>query len=163
MNPLRRPRPFPVADRDRDGQPYEHAHPRLAAIRWLREKIADQQAGLDPFDPTIFVLLARPHEPVWAYRALELTGTVISRQHDGVGGQRLRAILEADVRAELGLDGPEPPKMADEPLASRRADPAVVARDIVAPSTVLHAASEESEGMLALRRARQAYDERQVQ
>lgn len=119
-------RPFPVADRMRDGTPVESMHPRLAAIRLLREHIADRRAGLDPYDPSIFILDAHEHERTWAYRCLELTGRVLDFRRFG-DGTRLRATLEADVRHELGLDTLDPPTMADEPLASRGVGHAEVA------------------------------------
>src|SRR5437868_5869834 len=128
MFKLRPTRPFPVADRFRDGAIVEAMHPRIAAIRLLREHIADRRAGLDPYDDTIFVLVAHEHERVWCNRALELTGLVLTYLPDG-DGIRFRAILEADVRQELGLDGPDAPTMGDEPLASRGVDAALVLMD----------------------------------
>src|SRR4051812_34252047 len=98
-------RPFPVADRTRDGDPYRMMHPRLAAIGLLREKITDRKAGLDPYDTSIFILVARPDEKVWANRALELCGIVLSTSVvTAEGGRRFRTHLADDVRAELGLD-----------------------------------------------------------
>ena len=110
---------MPAATHSRDGEPYEHMTPRLGAIRTLREHLADGLAGLDPYDPSIFILNAHEHERTCAYRALELTGLVLNFHSKGDGGTRLRAVLEADVRAELGLDAPGAPTMDDEPLASR--------------------------------------------
>lgn len=108
--------------RDRIGdytKPTEPITPRKAAILLLLEKIADGDAGLDPYDPTIVILNAGRNERTWAYRALELTGTVLRRADILGGGQRLRALLSPDIRLELGLDRSSPPIMADEPLASR--------------------------------------------
>ena len=110
---------MPAATHSRDGEPYEHMTPRLGAIRTLREHIADGLAGLDPYDPSIFILNAHEHERTWAYRALELTGVVMNLGPWENGGKRFRAVLEADVRGELGLDVPGAPTMDDEPLASR--------------------------------------------
>jgi hypothetical protein len=116
-------RPFPVADRTRNGEPYRIMNPRLAAIDLLREKIADRKAGLDPYDTSIFILVARPDEKVWANRALELCGIVLSTSVDTAeGGRRFRTHLADDVRVELGLDSANPPLMDDEPLASRSVD-----------------------------------------
>lgn len=123
MRPLlTRRRPIPVADRSRDGDLYEHMHPRLAAIRLLREKIADHQAGLDPYDRRTLIVDAREHERVWVHRCLELTGLVVGStlNWQGSGGVRYRAIVEADVRAELDIDRFDAPVLRDEPLASRR-------------------------------------------
>jgi hypothetical protein len=113
-------RPFPVAARSRAGDLYEHEHPRLAAIRHLREAIADRRGGLDPYDDTVFLLDAREHERVWARAAVEQTGLYLGETINDHGGIRYRMILEADVRAELGLDVCCPPSLDDEPLASRR-------------------------------------------
>jgi hypothetical protein len=105
---------FPAADRSRDGDLYEHMHPRKAAVRLLREKLADRHAGLDPYDPSILVVKVGAHERVWAHRALELVGCFMSESNG-----RMRAVVEADVRTELGLDQPDAPLIDDEPLASR--------------------------------------------
>lgn len=123
---LVRRKAMPVADRTRDGELYEHEHPRIHATRFLRERIADGRGGLDPYDPTVFVLDAFQHERVWANRALELTGLVLRSRQLPYGGTRFRAVLEASVRAELGLDADGAPTM-DEPLASRGADTSAAA------------------------------------
>lgn len=118
---LARPaRPFPVADRTRDGELYRTMHPRLAAIDLLREKAVDGRAGVDTYDASVFILDALPHEIVWARRCLLLCGELIGERELGRGRVRYRAILEADVRATLDLD--EEPRryvITDEPLASR--------------------------------------------
>lgn len=98
--------------------PPEPMHPRVAAVELLRDKLAADQAGLDPYDETIFVLQARDTEIVWARRALELCGVVLDQTIEG----RFRAILKPDVRAELGLDTVDRALMLDEPLASRAVD-----------------------------------------
>ena len=115
---------FPVADRSRDGQLYETEHPRLAAIRHLREAIADGRAGLDPYDETIFLVDARDHERVWTNLCLELCGLKVGAtlNWNGTGIIRYRGVLEADVRQELGLDSPGALVLRDEPLASRMVD-----------------------------------------
>lgn len=114
--------PFPVATRSRDGELYEPYHPRLAAIRHLRELLADGRAGLDPYDETILLVDATDRDLVWTHRSLELCGLVVNKicNWQGTGGTRYRSILEADVRQELGLDQPGAPRLGDEPLASRR-------------------------------------------
>lgn len=115
-------RPFPVAARARTGELYETEHPRLAALRFCREKIVENRAGLDPYDDTVFVLVAREHETVWARHMLDLVGVVIGEAPEPGGGMRYRAVLESDVRVELGCDTPHPPIKADEALASRGVD-----------------------------------------
>lgn len=103
--PGRPTRPFPVAGRTRDGEPYETYSPRLRAIKHLRDLIADGRAGVDRHDPTVFVLDVQPHEQVWARSVVELTGLFLSEIRSDAGGFcRYRMILEADVRAELCLD-----------------------------------------------------------
>lgn len=108
-------RPFPVADRSRDGDLYESEHPRLAAIRHLRELVRDGRAGLDQHDATVLVLDVRPHEQVWARSAVELTGLFLSEIRSAAGGFcRYRMIVEADVRQELGLDRDAPTLSSEE-------------------------------------------------
>jgi hypothetical protein len=114
-------RPFPVADRARDGEPYEN--PRLVAIRHLRELVAESRAGLDPHDETVFVLDVRPHEQVWARSVVELTGLFLSEIQSAAGGFcRYRMILEADVRAELGLDRLDAPFLDSDETAGELVD-----------------------------------------
>jgi hypothetical protein len=93
--------------------------PRIAAIRLLKEKLDAGKAGLDPYDDTVLILLARQDEKVWTNRCLELTGLVLTALEQPGGGIRFRALVEANVRRELGLDSPNAPVMGDEPLASR--------------------------------------------
>lgn len=103
--PPPRGRPFPVADRTRDGDLYESYHPRLVAIRHLRDLLQEGRAGVDPHDETVFVLDVRPHEQAWARTAVEMTGLFLSEIRSDAGGFcRYRMILEADVRLELGVD-----------------------------------------------------------
>lgn len=148
---LRKPtRPFPVADRSRDGELYEHMHPRLAAIRLLREKLADRHAGLDPYDGTIFLLQVHPDERVWANRAVELTGLVLDVRRHG-DGVRFRAVLEADVRHELGLDRPDAPILDEGPVASRGLRVLTLQEGRLA---------DEGPAMRALHDAHAAYDRR---
>ncbi len=116
-------RPFPVADRDRDGHLYETEHPRLAAIRHLRELLADHRAGLDPDDMTVLILDVLPHERVWARSVVELTGLYLSEIPSDGMGCRFRMIVEADVRHELGLDEPGAPRMGDRPQLRLVEDP----------------------------------------
>lgn len=89
--------------------------PRQAAIRFLAVKLAAGQAGLDPYDASVVLVDVAENEQVWARAAVECVGLFL---HQG-GSQRIRMLLEADVRQELGLDAPDAPVMADEPLASR--------------------------------------------
>lgn len=120
-----RPRaPFPVADRTRDGLLYETEHPRLTALRFCREHIADRLAGVDPYDEAVFILIARPHEVAFARRMLDLVGERLSQTANEDGSVRYRAILEADARVEFNLDETRNrPVMEDEPLASRAVAP----------------------------------------
>lgn len=112
--------PFPVADRSRDGDLYETQHPRLAAIRHLRELLQDGRAGLDPDDTTVLEIHALAHETVWVRSVVELTGLFLSQRDAGFGGRRFRMIVEADVRQELGLDQPGAPVFEEliEPTAA---------------------------------------------
>jgi hypothetical protein len=156
MIPLPRRKAMPVADRDRQGNLYEHEHPRLAAIRFLRERIADKRAGLDQYDRSIFILAAAPHEKVWGNRALELCGIVLTAVPQPGGRTRYRAVLEADVRIELGLDAADAPMM-DEPLASRAVSAATAAQMFVEGDDTF---DEETGAMRALKQAREAYERR---
>lgn len=159
--PNARRKPFPVADRMRDGTPVESQHPKLRAIRYLREKIYDRQAGLDPYDRGVFVLIAHENELVWANRAIDLCGWVLPTSTDTIdGGKRFRCALYDDVLADLGLTGAFPAVIEDEPLASR----AVRDTDPDAVLRVLHPLQprldlvpdlgDESEAMAALKQAR---------
>jgi hypothetical protein len=112
-------RAFPVADRTRDGVLYETENPRLTALRLCREKISENRAGLDPYDSTIFILVARPHEVVFVERMLGLLGEIRNTSDEQGGGKRFRVIVALDVRAELHLDSVHAPIKDDEPLASR--------------------------------------------
>lgn len=165
----RAPRALAVATRWADGTDITEYQPRARAIQWLRERITDQAAGLDPYDSSVFIVDVGAHERVWGYRAFELAGTVLFRTETGHGGQRIRGILEADARDELGLDGLTPPLMGDEPLASRAVaydfSSYGVATGIAAlEAPPLHSVPDQdrdgSEAMLALRVARAAYDRR---
>jgi hypothetical protein len=115
MRLIKHARPFPVATQTRDGERYEDYHPRLAAIRHLRELVADGRAGVDNYDATIVIVDAHEHERVWTARACELTGIVIGIHVLADGGRRFRVVLEADVREELGLDRPDAPMMDENP------------------------------------------------
>lgn len=92
--------------------------PQEVAIRLLRERIADGHAGVDPYDPSVFILTVRVDELAWATKAIHLTGWLLTVVRQA-GTLRFRSLLEADVRRELGLDGPAAAVMEDEPLASR--------------------------------------------
>lgn len=115
-------RPFPVADRTREGDPYDTYHPRLRAIRHLRDLITDGRAGVDPHDDTVFVLDVRPHEQVWARAVVELTGLFLSDIRGTAGFCRYRMILEADVKHELGLDRYETPEVDTPETAGELVD-----------------------------------------
>lgn len=131
-----------------DAQPIPET-PREIAVEWIREKVKAGKAGLDPYDPSVFVLAAGANERTWAYRSLELTGIVVSRTVQD-GGERFRAHLEADVRMELRLDL-DGCWMTDEPLASRSVE-----------STLTHLTlaqlDPERESTAAIRRAFDAFE-----
>lgn len=165
----RAPRAMAVATRWNDGSEIAHYNPRTEATRLLREKIAEKRAGLDPFDPHTFVLLASEHEQVWAYLALELCGVVLSRAETADGGQRIRAVLESDVRSELGLDGETPAVIGDLVTVIRHMDAPTALMDAVfgvlpEARPVLFSvpleAGDEPAYLPALREARAAYDRR---
>lgn len=79
--------------------------PREAAIEFLRGKIAAGQASLDTADEAVFVVDASRFERVWAAATFNLCGQLLTvTGHPRNDGWRLRGILEADVRFELGLD-----------------------------------------------------------
>jgi hypothetical protein len=143
----------------------ERVSTRKSAVGWLAAKIRDAEAGLDPYEPRTFIVELGPNEVKWGTLAVCHCGWPTSRTERPDGSVRLYAVLEADVRQELGLDSPGAPVMAAEPLASRRLeavpDLAVVARDLVAPS--VHAISAgEPVAVAAIRRAREAYDRRSI-
>jgi hypothetical protein len=118
---LARPaRPFPVADRTRDGELYRTMHPRLAAIDLLRDKCVDGKAGVDVYDPSVFIVDALPHEIVWVRRCLLLCGSVLGERDLGRGRIRYRGILADDVKAELDL-ATTPPRYVIRTSRSRRA------------------------------------------
>lgn len=162
------PRPIAVAKHWADGTAIVDYHPRLKAVEWIRGKIADEKAGLDPWDPTIFIVVAFQYERVFGYRCLELCGEVLTTADNEDGTRRLRATLAADVRAELELSKPDAPLMLDEPLASRGVGPLlyVVEGDyeptISGVRLLADAGVELTPGQQALRAAKAAYDKRPV-
>lgn len=100
---------------------HTEAAEREASISWLRVKCVEGTAGLDAYDSAVMIVEVASPERAWR---LDLIGHVItSHPHvrpDRSTCIRVRAILEADVRMELGLDEPNPPTL-DTALASRRA------------------------------------------
>lgn len=142
------------------------AHPREAAVAFIRGQIDDHLAGLDSYDSTILVLDAHPFEAVWANRALEIVGIVLDKRM-WAGAIRYRAIVEADVRAELGLDGPDAPTLV-EPLASRAASSAqgsvmdAIVDVLPDRPPVLHAVEREPLSSAAIRAAKDAYDRHRI-
>lgn len=114
-------RPFPVAKNWRDGSPVVGHHPRLRAIEYLDDRIADGKAGLDPYDPAIFIVLDA--DPIRMNAHLREVGVLLSSRLQSTPTRtvyRARAVIEADVRKRLGLDDTDTaPVMNDEPLASR--------------------------------------------
>jgi hypothetical protein len=158
---LARPaRPFPVADRTRDGELYRTMHPRLAAIDLLRDKCVDGKAGVDVYDPSVFIVDALPHEIVWVRRCLLLCGSVLGERDLGRGRIRYRGILADDVKADLDL-AMTPPRyvIRDEPLASRGVDsPLEAILDVMHPDRLRVADDDVAPSQFrpALERARQA-------
>lgn len=142
-------------DRDHGQTPREHA------VEWLAAKIIDGKAGIDPYEPAIFIVDAEPFERTWAYRALELTGIVLNRI-PLLDGERFHSTLEADVHPALGLDKPDAAVMKNVALASR----AVAAEALPAPVTIASldrpapqlALVEEPRMAPALREAHAAYE-----
>lgn len=130
-------------------------HPRDVATDWIRTKIQAGDAGLDPYDPSIFILVAGRNEKLWAYCTLELVGEVVTRVDQIGGRQRLRAVLEADARLALGLDETPAPLMLDEPLSSRSVESTSGRMDMLLASL-----DPERESSSAIRRAYGAYEER---
>lgn len=95
------------------------ADEREASISWLRVKILDGTAGLDPFDEAVMIVEVPSPERAWR---IDLIGEVIV-DHPHVRRDRstciqVRAIIEADVRMLLGLDVPGAPVLKDTPLAA---------------------------------------------
>lgn len=92
---------------------------RDASISWLRVKLFDGTAGLDPWDASVLIVEVPSPDRAWR---LDLIGTVLlDHPHvrpDRSTCTRVRAILEADVRLQLGLDEPGAPTL-ETPLASR--------------------------------------------
>lgn len=95
------------------------ADERDASISWLRVKIMEGTAGLDPHDHAVMIVEVNSPERAWR---LDLIGHVLL-DHPHVRPDRstcirVRAILEADVRLALTLDEPGAPTL-DTALASR--------------------------------------------
>lgn len=135
--------------------------PRLAAIAMLREKIAEKRAGLDPYDARLFIVELGPNEVKWGTIAVCLAGWPVNRTERPDGSVRLYAVIEADVRAEFGLDGADPPLMPDEPLASRGVDAAPgIALDRMLQALPSAPSQAEPVSLAALREAKAAYDKR---
>lgn len=89
---------------------HEIEQERDASISWLRVKVWDGTAGLDPHDSAVMIVEVASPERAWR---LDLIGEqLISHPHvrpDHSPCIRVRAILEADVRMQLGLDEPGAP------------------------------------------------------
>lgn len=149
-------RPFPVADRDRQGDPYDTYHPRLRAIKHLRDLTDEGRAGLDPTDPTVFVIDVRPHEEVWARSVVELTGLFLSEIRSAAGGFcRYRMILEADVRQDLRLDSGDAARL-DSPETPGEVVDLFEAADLARAEECLHSPSTPVEHAIATAHAAQA-------
>jgi hypothetical protein len=140
--------------------------PRKAAVALLHDKIRAGEAGLDPYDASVFIVELGRNETRWGTIVVSLTGKPTQRVERPDGSVRLYALLDQDVRGLLGLNEEDPPLMCDEPLASRGIrsvpDLAEAARDLVAPSTRQISVGEPV-SMAALRAAKDAYDRREGQ
>jgi hypothetical protein len=102
-------------------------HERDASISWLRVKCIEGTAGLDPYDRTVMIVEVTDPNKAWR---LDHIGHVLET-HPHVRPNRstcirIRALLEADVRQELDLDGDSPPVLTDTALASRHPDASLV-------------------------------------
>lgn len=97
----------------------ERRRDRELTISWLRVKLFDHSAGLDPFDASVLIVEVASPDRAWR---LDHVGQILeSHPHvrpDRSTCIRVRALIEADVRQELGLDDLNPPVL-DTPLASR--------------------------------------------
>lgn len=88
---------------------------REIAISWLRTKLFAGEAGLDPAD--LSVMIIEVSEEARAWRVDEIGFKLISHPHrrpDGSRCTRVRCLIEADVRQELGLDEPGAATLAQE-------------------------------------------------
>ena len=100
---------------------HEADQEREASISWLRVKCLEGTAGLDPHDMAVMIVEVASPEKAWR---LDLIGQKLL-DHPWVRPDRstcirVRAILEADVRQQLGLDEPGlAPVLRDVPVASR--------------------------------------------
>lgn len=88
---------------------------RESAARWLEAKILSRTAGLDPHDGA--VLIIEVADLFERRDQIEAVGHVLeAHPHlklDGSRCYRVRALIEADVRVRLGLDGAFPPVLRD--------------------------------------------------
>jgi len=92
------------------------------ALDQMRDAINGGRAGLDPYDPSIFIYHAQRGEIIFTRLMIDVLGAVIASLAQPDGSTRYRAVLDERARADLGIDGAAAPVMDDEPLASRRAD-----------------------------------------
>lgn len=102
---------------------HTEADERDAATTWLRTKLWDGTAGLDPDDPAVIIVEVSSPEKAWR---LDLIGQPLSYlthvRPDLSTCLRVRAILEADVRVALRLDEPGAPTLRDRPLVAAHHD-----------------------------------------
>ena len=98
----------------------DNPHERDASISWLNVKCFEGTAGLDPYDRSVVIVEVATPDRAWR---IDLIGQVLSMyphlRPNRSTCTRVHALIEADVRLELGLDGPNPPVMRDVALASR--------------------------------------------
>lgn len=133
--------------------------PREIALDWLRERVREGRAGLDVYDPSVFILAANPNEITWAHRCVDLVGDERYAVKQSDGGQRIYSVLADDARRTLRLDE-EGRWMTDEPLASRSVDH-TDEQTRASMRLLLGGLDPERESTAALRSAHAAYEERQ--
>lgn len=86
---------------------------RALAISWLRTKLFAGEAGLDPHDSAVMIIEVAHEDRAW--RVDQVGFKLISHPHRRRNGSwctRVRCLIEADVRMELGLDDPGAPTLA---------------------------------------------------
>lgn len=93
---------------------------RELAIGWLRDKLTEGEAGLDPYDRTVLIVEADANERVWARTVIEVTGLFLT-EYKG----EFRCIVETDVYDRLGLSADGAPLM-DSPISPTYAPTALM-------------------------------------
>lgn len=88
---------------------------RESAARWLETKLLSHTAGLDPHDKAVLIIEV---SDLYERRdQIDAVGHVLEAhphlRPNGCRCYRVRALIEADIRDRLGLDGPFPPVLRD--------------------------------------------------